>query len=378
MKYLKNLARKIFIFLFRIPQQDEEPEKPRKRRKYTKHENVSFGQFTTIKSVLDSLDSLFADMKILQPKKKEFQALVKRYGPYICSLSTDHKYDETDSIKANGLDTGFKAYGLPTFLISYHDKRWYKWAETHGDERVSSFFVARKQKSLPFMHPKGNRCCYECCFVGLLDNEPIELVFNIVINKDSGEVEAYPYLAQIPRYGKGGRIVSHKMGLHYPDYTPEGKADIDHRKAFIIEQFCLHFNMVLTRENSINIIVKKGKDRATITVPSNRWKYFFKDRVKVKTSSGNTRPIFHAVSSHLREYKNGKVAPIKTHYRGLRSFRWDGYSIKIVMPGKHGAAQASLDLAGEIVDLEKIDSGDWVDMGSSITAEKINKTFEAY
>ena len=366
-KLFSNSIRKIYLFVFRVPP----TERKRKRRKRSS-DNASFGQFTTIRSVLGSLNDLFADIKLLEPKGKEFQRLAKRYGPYICSLSQED--DRGDRVLGTHLGEGFKAYGLPTFLIRYARKDWFAYKD--DEEFASEFFVARKQTSLPFLKPKGAVNCYECCFVGLLENEkkPLELYFNIVIH-DDGEVEAYPYLAQIPRRGKGGRILPGKMGLYYPDYSDSQKANIAERKEHLVKLFCVNYNMVMTRENSINIIIKKGKGRATITVPPNRWKYFFKDRMKIKTNKGNTRPIFHAVSSHHREYKTGKVVPIKTHYRGLRSFYWSGYSVKIILPGKHGQAQASFDVAGHVMGGAELPDG-WLDMGGQEMSGKLNKYFE--
>jgi hypothetical protein len=367
MKYLKQWARKIYLLFFRL---DEQPAL-RKRKKKTSDENVIFGQFTTIKTVLDSLDELFADMKLIRPKShNQFQRLLKRYGPYVCSLARAD--DAGDSILGAGLDAGFKAYGLPSFLINYRDKKWYKWVD---DTPVSEFFIATKQASFPYLKPKNNDTCYECCFVGMLNNKPLELNFNIVID-GGGNVTAYPYLARIPRTIKG-RVVSRRMGLYYPDLeNVKELCNIERRKKHLVELFCINYNMVLQREASINIIVKKGSDRATITVPPNRWKYFFKDREKIITNSGRQKPIFHAVASHHRHHATGKISPVKTHYRGLRSFRWGEYSIKIVLPGKHSVAQSSFGLSGKLVSDEEFKSGDYVDLSSKAAADKLNKLFE--
>jgi len=376
MKALKKILHQIYLF-FAIKKDPVKAKK--KRKKWDDDTSAGFGQFTTIKSVLNSLDDLFDDMRALKPKGKEFQRLVKRYGPYICSLETSGGVGfgviaGSKGVERTRLDAGFKAYGLPTFLIHYTDKRW---IQVKDDIPIGEFFIARKQRSFPYLKPKNGAVCYECCAIGVLEKEALEIEFNIIVNRD-GNVTAYPYLAQIPRR-VGGIVVSSRMGLYYPDFENlNDRHNIDHRKKHLVELFCANYNMVMSREASINIVVKKGKERATITVPPGRWKYFFKDREKIKSASGRMKPIFHAVASHHRHLSGGKVSNVKTHYRGLRSFRWGDYSIKIILPGKHAAAQASFGLAGEIVDQDKIDSGKWVDLGGRKVSERLNKVFEGY
>ena len=79
----------------------------------------------------------------------------------------------------------------------------------------------------------------------------------------------------------------------------------------------------------------------TFTVPQHRWKDFFKDRVKVKNKNGNTTRIFHYVSAHTR--KDG--ANVRTHTRGSKDFIYNGYDVRIVIPGRDALPQAMLGIA---------------------------------
>jgi len=130
-----------------------------------------------------------------------------------------------------------------------------------------------------------------------------------------------------------------------PDLIEDGKSNHteDAVRRELETQFTLRYNMVMQREYGVNIIVKRGKSRATFTVPQDRWKYFFRERIKAKTPHGKTKPIYHSVVAHQRQTISGTTA-VKTHYRGLRHFIWKGYDIRIVMQGKHGVPQASLDI----------------------------------
>lgn len=85
------------------------------------------------------------------------------------------------------------------------------------------------------------------------------------------------------------------------------------------------------------LLVRARKDGvcAAFSIDLLRTPYFFKDRIKIKTPSGRTKPIFHIVRTHPR--KNSKF--VNTHFRGLRRFNWLGYRVTVSMPGFHHRAQ---------------------------------------
>jgi hypothetical protein len=72
-----------------------------------------------------------------------------------------------------------------------------------------------------------------------------------------------------------------------------------------------------------------------------RTPYFFKDRIKVKNERGNTKHIFHIVRTHNRLGR-----PVRTHFRGLRKFRWHDYRVQISMPGFHHQLPTHFDVMG--------------------------------
>lgn len=134
------------------------------------------------------------------------------------------------------------------------------------------------------------------------------------------------------------------------------------------------YSAVMRREYGVNIIVKKGKYRATFTVPQNRWKYFFKDRIDALTPGGKKIPIYHAVVAHKRQTKT-KLTYVKTHYRGSRHFWWQGYEINIVMQGLHSVPQA--DFAVSALDEFPPDrpETDFID-ATGVGGGRINRLFE--
>lgn len=342
----------------------------------------SFGQFTDIKSLLDTLDTMFEDIDLLKPKKSQMQRLVKRYGPFIGSLSKkdDPNYEDGDTdphcdgIDGSKFEAGFKAYGLPSMLISYFNRHWSRFKD---NEAVSNMLVCQKVEKIPFFKIKPGCAYYDCVYVFLVPPErghgkakPWEIPFYIMVNIAEETAEAYPSLGERETIINGKKVCG-KQCLYYPDFS-SGDKDADdeygtdwnhpNRPQAELREHCtrlfyLHYNRVMRREMGINIIVKKQKHRATVIIPPNMWKDFFQYREHVFNKNGNKKRIFHAVSSHTRERK-GKwwqfwikptISNVKTHYRGLRYFRWKSYDISIVLPGKHAVSQASFDIVGRWV-----------------------------
>ena len=107
-------------------------------------------------------------------------------------------------------------------------------------------------------------------------------------------------------------------------------------KLTLVELIERHFNVAhnlwMQSHAGLKIMVSKGDLKATFTIDMLRTPYFFKDRIKVKTESGRTKPIFHIVRTHQR--KNQKDSFVRSHFRGLRKFEWEGYDVRIVLPSR--------------------------------------------
>jgi hypothetical protein len=82
--------------------------------------------------------------------------------------------------------------------------------------------------------------------------------------------------------------------------------------------------------STIRVEIHKPPIVALIGIDLLRTPYFFKDRDVVLNEAGNRRKIFHIVRTFRRA--DGKV--VKTHFRGEREFKWNGYFVKITVPGR--------------------------------------------
>lgn len=101
---------------------------------------------------------------------------------------------------------------------------------------------------------------------------------------------------------------------------------------------------------------------ATFNIPMTRAPYFFRDRVKVKGETGRTAKIFHSVRPHERLMASGEKTNIKFHFRGLRSFNWNGYKVQVSVPGWHHKDLRNLEASAHIHAGGKIPKGMISDM----------------
>lgn len=93
------------------------------------------------------------------------------------------------------------------------------------------------------------------------------------------------------------------------------------------------------RESAADILisVKTADCAATFGIGIKRAPYFFADREGELTPSGSKKKIFHGVREHERQVSPDKKVTVKAHYRGMRHFDWNGYSIAISFPGVNEA-----------------------------------------
>ena len=88
---------------------------------------------------------------------------------------------------------------------------------------------------------------------------------------------------------------------------------------------------------SMDIRIRASKNGVVgaFSVDLLRTPYFFADRNPVFHEKGHKRKIFHIVRTHERKFKKGGSTFVRSHFRGLRAFDWNGYQLLITMPETH-------------------------------------------
>jgi len=127
----------------------------------------------------------------------------------------------------------------------------------------------------------------------------------------------------------------------------------------LVRLFTLTANAFEAAQAGITMVsVKKDKLIAKFGLDPTRTAYFFKDRDVVISDNGKKKKIFHIVRTHLRQGKQ-----VKSHFRGLRSFLWNGYQINITVPVREHFMLGEFDVdahdmdAAEKENLQGLDSG---------------------
>ena len=84
----------------------------------------------------------------------------------------------------------------------------------------------------------------------------------------------------------------------------------------------------------IRVEASKDNHAAVFGVDIKRTPYFFKDRGVTLNEHGHRRRIFHIVRPHTRVTE----PTVPMHFRGERQFDWNGFDIRITVPGLHHIA----------------------------------------
>ncbi len=126
-------------------------------------------------------------------------------------------------------------------------------------------------------------------------------------------------------------------------------------------QFALAMNWWLRRNEAWSVSVNKDGERMTFSIPRELTKIFFKDRIRVTTETGRTKPIIHFVNRHKRLTNLG-IIDVKEHIRGLDSFSWKDYRIRVTAPGFNGRLSTAFDLPSHEADEDMPLPGDGIDI----------------
>lgn len=144
--------------------------------------------------------------------------------------------------------------------------------------------------------------------------------------------------------------------LHKERTTPEEREDYEDMKDinnFLRRTFITTANLHSMHHHEMTKIrVKRGNCVAVFSIDILRTPYFFQERDLTCTKNGRRKPIFHIVRTHPRVTKKG-VQHIRTHFRGEKVFKWEGYNVSITVPGWDHADLAGLDVG--FVDADKDD-----------------------
>lgn len=324
----------------------------RQRKAPVQREKQHFGAHYYLGDLLDALDRVFEDLPVFKKSDRDAYDLFSKLGASVIS---------SDGM----LDVDIDAYAvrqLPGFGCFYIH------TGTETEERVPARFVYFFKEDRPVNVQTSNHTIYRCgvTYHSKKWNRAACAQFYIALS-DDGTIT--PLKSCTPRKHAPGFV---RMEWDYPrellDISTDNGTTPQERAKVL---FSVAVNASLARERGITVRVKKGGQSAAFAIDMTRSPYFFSDREKVTDANGQTKKIFHIVKGHWRTLGGGHQKFIKTHFRGLKNFMWNGYEVSIGVGGKHGLAVSDYNLKS----LNEIDARDLGDeaVGTDYLAAKLDR-----
>ena len=309
------------------------------------------GRWYFKRDVLDRLDEYFDAMKRVRAVDPDTYDLYSQIGAVIVSPRT---ILETSS----HLDTDGGTVGLGAIMLGRDVEMatkniisakflYFKKMDRPGPHVqrtdlttfcVTGFYTTRKnRKGRTFS--KGRSVSFVGSFhVGVAEDGHIQLLR-----------ERYSYRQSL---GSDGSLVQHKWG--FPPFLTDIQLHSDKKRSteeIAQSMFAATYNTYKAASSDVRITVAKGGLTGALSVDLLRMPYFFADREALPGEP--KKKIFHIVRTHSRTMSGGKQHYVKSHFRGLRQFAWNGFAITITMPGKHHADL--LTFHGGALDFDEMD-----------------------
>ena len=355
---MKQLFRKLLQFckgLFSAKVQKKVQKIVRKQK-----DKEHFGAHYYLSDLLDVMPSAFLGLNMLQKTDPEIHKLFSKTGCAIVSKDMRVAATKTGYIDFKNAPS----FGCAHMVGRAHDD------DYEGAYPIICFFNKIKR---PINVQPSNDMIYE--FGVVYDTKHLAKCPPAILEKvymsvnEDGALKALKTCS--PTWVPVGKTSFSRMAWKYPDllerYAQDwGDTDIEGVASW---WFNIISHLAMSSESGLTVRVKKKKSVISFAIDMERTPYFFSDREKVVTSKGQTKKIFHIVRGHMRKMSDGTEKHIKSHFRGLRKFVWNGYDVSISLAGKHHNSMFSftgdIELAANEEDQEaRIKSGRYVDAGT--------------
>ena len=345
---IRRLYRLLLVLILREPP-PETPPPPKAAKESARDADL----YSFKAHILDYLDDQFEVLGRMKKYDREAYTLYKKVGAFIMAdmwrFENAWDYEEYRHMR------GWWKTHRPSFAAFYMG---YQTTDDACDDRIyPSFLYFRKYDSkkqpVEIQRAHGDGDTYT---VSLYYDDPAQggMVARYAVHvTPEGEIRCLKTLMDDPvvvrvkrKSGHGPRGRTFRVPNRKWGFPPLFEAFAAEQKRPIEDLLIGNFVMAVSafsrqHEEMTKIRVTKGGLAAVFSIPVLRTPYFFKDREYYKTPSGHRKPIFHIVRAHKRDLSTGGETYVRTHFRGHRAFNWNGYDIRITVPGWH-----HLDLAG--------------------------------
>lgn len=342
-----------------ITSEDEIPYAAPHSRTNKKEEAARRGEFYFKETILDRLDEYFRLINRMRRSDPDAFALYSKIGASIV----------TDVIPTNSaLSPGFLAERPSFGAVAYVGTDYTK-IDIRDDAITPAFVYFTKYASLgcpaTIERPAPNEDVYVSSVFFTKresrERDGVKVEYAVGVSHKTGKIRLLKSKLSSSvkcriKHGKdrGRHFIFHKQEWGIPPMLHEWAKNKQgmSTEEFLCAQFAFSAGVIESSAYSnTRIDVKKGTMHAAFSVDIKRVPYFFKDRnTTITTATGAKRRVFHIVRPHLRK---GTVA-VKMHFRGEREFGWNGYRVRISVPGKHHVTLHSF--SGGLLDSDQVPS----------------------
>lgn len=351
----------------------KEPDRKPARKPRAVEDVAEDGVWRFRRNVLDRLGTYFEVVEVLRAKRPDVYAEFARIGAAVSADNLTLRSLDAKAVLATN-DIRAIGFGAAAPFLS---------ADDSGDYmNVRLITFQRLDRVSPGVQHTNGTTFHLVVVYMLANDKPFVGDFYVSV-ADDGTITPLKTLAvarQSVRHRRrayDGRRTSTVYHLHWqiPELLRlmgEERPDTDPEKAAAI-MFLWAYTAYLNSQGGARVRIEKNGLVAAIGVDMLRVPAFFSDRDKV-VEDGRTRRIFHIVRTHAREARDGTVRYVKSHFRGLRRFTWNGYRVSISIPGYHHAPIYGMNLgAREYADGEQLPQN-FIDKSAAV--EKIARAME--
>jgi hypothetical protein len=306
-----------------FPSKGDDPGRAKRKRRSRDHG----GEHYYLGDLLDNMANCFDAFGALKKNNNEVYELARHTGARVCNS------DVMTSVAAEAM---FRNRTRPFFAFIHT-----AFKDDGKTDWVAPTFLYLMKKNRPINVQPTN---HECYLVGGAYHETkkdIHTIDEFYVSVDgAGNVTPLKVCTPVRHVvGKGRKAAEvTRMSWDYPRILKEtvevraakGKEVTLQEQAEIVFNYALNAYYSGT-ESGFTVRASKGSEAVAFSIDMERTPYFFNDREKVKNENGQTKKIFHIVRAHKRK----GAGYVKSHFRGLRRFKWNGYSVLISMTGKH-------------------------------------------
>lgn len=330
------------------------------------------GRWYFKRDILDRLGQYFPVLAMMKKSDPDAYDLFSRVGGVITCGNVGIPNPEFNGWRARkeigfGAVFQFRRDDKECALNSSPSRRYMDESKADPDKFYPAFVYFKKVDNPPATVQLDCGCVYEVTALYRLKKENYPSPIFVSVRDDGSIVllkELKTIFQQLP---KSQKSIAHRRWV-YPGWlraaAEENKFSED-RLAKLL--FAWAYDVYQAASMDVRVGVKKGGIMAAFSVDLLRIPYFFNDREKIKVN-GKTKKIFHIVRTHARITENRR-SMVRSHFRGLRKFTWNGYSVNITMPGKHHSDLLDFDAGVHFTDAAKPTRGKMLVMGEA--AKKI-------